>query len=88
MDFITKRDLELFRTQLMSDLNYLFENKLTKKAEPQLDWLRSKTIRKMLNISPATLQNLRIKGNVRYKKIMGSYYYNRFDIQNLFENEY
>ncbi len=86
MDPITKKDLELFRTQLMSDFKELLQNKLLGKEEPQFDWLRSKTIRKMMNISPATLQNLRIKGKVRYKKVMGSYYYNRNDIQNLFEN--
>lgn len=88
MDSITRRDLELFRTQLMSDFKELFEDKLLSKEELQFNWLRSKTIRKMMNISPATLQNLRIKGKVRYKKVMGSYYYNRNDIQNLFENEH
>ncbi|WP_394366102.1 helix-turn-helix domain-containing protein [Sphingobacterium faecium] len=53
----------------------------------EFDWLRSKAIRKMMDISPATLQNLRITGKIRHKKVMGSYYYNRSDLQKLFQDE-
>jgi hypothetical protein len=34
-------------------------------------WLKSVDVRKMLNISPGTLQNLRINGTLRYTKIGG-----------------
>nr|WP_316928693.1 helix-turn-helix domain-containing protein [Chryseobacterium populi] len=58
-------------------------NQLEKEAE----WLRSKSIRALLNISPASVQNLRISGKVRYRKVMGSYYYNRTDIMKLFGDD-
>jgi len=49
------------------------------------EWLRSRVVRKMMDMSPGTLQNLRVRGKVRYKKVMGSYYYNRADLQKLFK---
>ncbi|WP_313375344.1 hypothetical protein [Chishuiella sp.] len=36
-------------------------------------------------MSAATLQNLRISGKIRSRKIMGSYYYNKLDLENLFK---
>jgi len=40
-----------------------------------------------MNISLATLQNLRITGKIRYTKIMGSYYYSKGDLMQLFNKE-
>ena len=86
MEALSKQDLEIFRMRILSDIQQLLqENQILIKDD--FDWLRSKAIRKMMDISPATLQNLRIKGKIRYKKVMGSYYYNRSDLQKLFENE-
>lgn len=58
-----------------------------KPDEKPQEWLRSKSIRNILNISPASLVNLRISGKVRFRKLMGSYYYNRFDLEKLFEDD-
>ncbi|AZA82385.1 DNA-binding protein [Chryseobacterium lactis] len=86
MEMVSKQDLEILRISITSDIEQLLESKLCQ-SNDEFDWLRSKAIRKMMDISPATLQNLRITGKIRYKKVMGSYYYNRKDIQKLFEDE-
>lgn len=86
MEILSKQDLEIFRIKIISDIERLLEttnNHTTK----EFDWLRSKAVRKMMDISPATLQNLRITGKIRYKKVLGSYYYNKTDLQKLFEDE-
>ena len=77
METITKDDLEILKNQILSEINDLLNSKLENKNDSeQFEWLRSKVMRKSLNISAATLQNLRMSGKIRYKKIMGSYYYN------------
>jgi hypothetical protein len=71
---------------MLSDIQQMLVGSLVPPTE-EFDWLRSKAIRKMMDISPATLQNLRITGKIRHKKVMGSYYYNRSDLQKLFQDE-
>lgn len=46
-------------------------------------WLKSSEVREMLNISPGTLQTLRINGTLPYTKIGGTHYYNLNDIDKL-----
>ncbi|MCP1298728.1 helix-turn-helix domain-containing protein [Chryseobacterium zhengzhouense] len=89
MEYLTKDDLSEFKKELFDELQKVFvENrKNLDKNENKWDWLRSKEIRKLLAISPATLQNLRIGEKIRYKKILGSYYYNRNDLELLFKTE-
>lgn len=89
METVTKQDLELLRTQIVKDLENLMNIKDDQsETANQFEWMRSKKIRSLMDISAATLQNFRISGKIRYKKIMGSYYYNRTDLLNLFENEH
>ncbi|MDM1067390.1 DNA-binding protein [Myroides odoratimimus] len=78
---ITKDDLRLFAQTIVGELKEL----LTKQnKESSLDWVKAKVARQLLSISPASLQTLRISGKLQYRKILGSYYYNRKDIMNLF----
>ncbi|MGJ1323949.1 hypothetical protein D3C87_1514810 [compost metagenome] len=86
MEIVSKQDLEQFRIRMLSDIQQMLVGSLVPPTE-EFDWLRSKAIRKMMDISPATLQNLRITGKIRHKKVMGSYYYNRSDLQKLFQDE-
>lgn len=84
MESITKEDLETLRFQLFADLKKLLE----KPAETQPDskeWLRSKDVKKMLSISDAALQNLRIRGVVHPVKISGLYYYKTEELKSLFK---
>lgn len=86
MEIVSKQDLEQFRIRMLSDIQQMLVGSLVPPTE-EFDWLRSKAIRKMMDISPATLQNLRITGKIRHKKVMGSYYYNRSDLQKIFQDE-
>jgi len=84
---ITKEDLRQFRLLLLSDIEKMIENKkqITKPTvDEDPEWIRSKSIRQILNISPATLQNLRISGKIEFRKVMGSYYYKKKDLQTFF----
>ncbi|NIJ52615.1 helix-turn-helix domain-containing protein [Dyadobacter arcticus] len=83
IEFITKEDLKEFRRELLEDLKQFLT---CNKSEPK-KWLKSADVRKMLNISPGTLQNLRINGQLRPNKVGGSFYYAFQDIQSLLTAE-
>ena len=46
-------------------------------------WLRSKEVRKMLNISSGTLQNMRIQGHIPFTKLGGTLFYDYDKINNI-----
>ncbi|MFP3577806.1 helix-turn-helix domain-containing protein, partial [Brevibacillus sp. SIMBA_040] len=70
---------------LLNDIEKLIDEKIQIKPNVQPnEWLRSKSIREIMNVSPATLQNIRITGKIRFRKVMGSYYYSRTDLLKLF----
>jgi hypothetical protein len=78
---ITKEDLRLFAQTIVGELKEL----LTKQSkECSLEWVKAKVARQLLSISPASLQTLRISGKLQYRKILGSYYYNKKEIEDLF----
>lgn len=81
IEVITREDLNEFRILLLTDLKELL---LGKKEEPK-QWLKSKEVRKLLNISPGTLQNMRINGTLSYTKIGGIIYYSSKDIDKVLE---
>ena len=76
---ITKEDLQQFKIELLESIENLLQGKNT---EEKL-WLRTSEVRKLLNISSGTLQNLRINGTLRYSKIGGVLFYNYKDIEKL-----
>ena len=82
IEVITREDLNEFRELLLSELNTLFNSK----PQQQKQWRKSNEVRKLLNISPGTLQNLRINGTLSYTKIGSILYYPYQDIQKLLEH--
>lgn len=84
METITKEDLNTLRFQLFADLKNLLEQPRKSKTEEK-EWLRSKDVKKMLSISDAALQNLRIRGVVHPVKISGLYYYKSEELKSLFK---
>lgn len=78
---ITKEDLRLFAQTIIGELKEILAKQ---NKESSLDWIKAKVARQLLSISPASLQTLRISGKLQYRKVLGSYYYNRKDIMNLF----
>jgi hypothetical protein len=75
---ITTEDLYEFKIELLQEIK-----KMLQSAEPNSTkkWLKSKEVIKLLNISPGTLQNLRINGTLTYTKIGGTIYYDNDDIE-------
>ena len=76
---ITREDLNEFRSLLLNDLKEIMHSK----PQQAKQWLKSKEVRKLLNISPGTLQNLRINGTLTYIKVGGIMYYDNTDIEKL-----
>ncbi len=54
-------------------------------AEEPAQWLKSSEVRKLLKISPGTLQNLRINGTLNFNRIGGILYYKYDDLKKLME---
>lgn len=81
VEILTKQDLDDFRTLLLNDIREIFQSK----TEQTRQWLKSKEVRKLLNISPGTLQTLRINKTLSYTKIGGIIYYAQKDIEKLLD---
>ena len=77
---VTKRDLLNFGNLLLSEI----KNSKTTET-PTKQWLKSAEVRELLKISPGTLQNLRINGTLKYKRIGGIIYYNYEGIVKMLE---
>ncbi len=74
---LTTEDLMEFKIELLQEFKKLLESQTT--IQPK-KWLRSPEVREMLDISPGTLQNLRINGTLPYTKMGGVIYYEYADI--------
>ena len=81
LEIITKEDLKQFKSELLTEIRQLMQPGQGQSKK----WLKSVEVRKLLNISPGTLQNLRINGTLRYTKIGGMMYYKLEDIHKLLE---
>ena len=80
IEVITKEDLNEFRQLLIADLSTLLE---IKPQQQQKKWLKSNEVRDLLNISPGTLQNLRINGTLTYTRVGGIIFYESAHIDKL-----
>ena len=80
-EIVTMEDLEKFRIQLLTDLA-----KMMQKPDPVEPLLRSAQVRKILNISPGTLQKLRVKGILPYTRLDGSFRYRLADVEQALES--
>ncbi len=79
---VTKDDLRQLSQIIISEIR----NQRKKEEEFTLDWLKSRVVKKTLSISAASLQSLRATGKLRCRKILGSYYYSKTDLTNLFKD--
>jgi len=82
IEILTKEDLRNFKSELIQEIRDLLQ---PQEQGQNKKWLKSQEVRKMLNISPGTLQNLRINGTLRYTKIGSMLYYKLEDINTLLE---
>jgi hypothetical protein len=84
MELITKKDLQEFRQQLLSDIRELLGASRPAGVKP---WLKNAEVRKLLDISSNTLQRLRTAGKLRSTKVGGVHYYRYEDIERLLNGE-
>jgi hypothetical protein len=77
VEVVTKEDLQAFRLQLIDDLKGLLQSRENSKKE----LLRSKEVRKLLKISPGTLQTFRANGTLNPSKMGGIMYYKMEEIE-------
>jgi hypothetical protein len=69
---LTTEDLMEFKVELIGEIEKLLRQN---GIQPVKKWLKSKEVRKLLNISPGTLQTLRVNGTLTYSKIGGVIFY-------------
>ncbi len=69
---VTMADLEAFGIRLLERVSVLFDQKL---AMPKERWIKSHDVRRLLMISPNTLNAYRINGTLPYTRIGSIYYY-------------
>lgn len=77
---ITTDDLREFKIELLDEIRAIVSEQKTPATKK---WLKSAEVRRILNISPGTLQTLRINGTLPYTRIGGTNYYNFTDIEKL-----
>ena len=79
---ITTDDLREFKIELLDEI----KNLLTKQASGNIKkYLKSSEVMDLLQVSPGTLQNLRINGTLPYTKVGGIIYYDAAEIQNVMD---
>ena len=81
VEIITKEDLKEFKSDLLTEIKAIMQPGQGQSKK----WLKSVEVRKLLNISPGTLQNLRINGTLSYSKVGSIMYYKLEDINNILE---
>lgn len=81
VEILTRQDLNDFRTLLLNDIREIVQSK----TDQPKQWLKSSEVRKMLGISPGTLQTLRINKTLSYTKIGGIIYYPFKDIEKILD---
>lgn len=79
---ITTDDLREFKMELLDDIKNLLAKQSSGKIKK---YLKSSEVMDLLQISPGTLQNLRINGTLPYTKVGGIIYYNMEEIQKVME---
>lgn len=81
-NIITTDDLREFKMELLDDIKNLLSQQSSGTIKK---YLKSSEVMDLLQVSPGTLQNLRINGTLPYTKVGGIIYYDVEDIQNVMD---
>ena len=80
---LTKEDLHEFKNELLNEIKAILEQGPAKPKK----WLRSAAVQELLQVSPGTLQTLRINGTLKYAKLGGIVFYDYNHIQKILESK-
>lgn len=81
-NIVTIEDLQDFKQELLEEIRNMVSQRQT---VPARKWLKSHEVRRLLTLSPGTLQNLRVNGTLPFAKIGCVIYYDYEDIQKMLE---
>ena len=81
---LTTDDLNDFKRQLLFEIRNMLKEHV---GQPSKKYLKSKDVRKLLSISPGTLQNLRDNGTLPFRRLGGVIYHDSEDIQRILETK-
>jgi excisionase family DNA binding protein len=70
---LTTEDLEAFKTELLFSIRTMLQE--SKQASDAKRWIKAKEFAELMSVSDATLQRLRISGEVEFTMFGGRYYY-------------
>ncbi len=89
---LTTDDLREFKAELLEEIKTLMNNP-SGSGSGSKKWLKSTEVMTLLQISPGTLQNFRINGNLPFTRMGGSIYYdsdeiNKILLENKINNKY
>ncbi len=79
-EIVTTDDLREFKIELIKEFKQLLA---VHYGQSSKKWLKSWEVRKLLRISPGTLQNLRVNGTLPFTKIGGVIFYDSEDISKM-----
>lgn len=80
VEIVTAADLEDFRLKLLKDIENLIS------AHPPKKWFKTQDVMEMLGLSEVTLQTLRNKGIIPFRKLGGICYYNIDELDQAMKN--
>ncbi|GAA4906343.1 helix-turn-helix domain-containing protein [Mucilaginibacter defluvii] len=81
IDLITREDLQKFKNDLLDELRAIIMHDQTPDIKK---WLKTKEVRKLLQMSAGKLHSLRVSGALKFTRIGGLLYYDKSDIERLF----
>ena len=84
VEILTKDDLQTVKQEILNEIRLIFKSKGVNLQ--QKEWLKSYEVRKMLGISPDTLQQMRINGTLGFSQVGGLMFYKYEDIVKLMDS--
>ena len=80
---MTVAHMQIFKDEMLAEIRQMLKDPTGGRAK---QWLKSTEVRKLLNISPGKLQTMRKSGTITFTRIGGAIYYDKEDIDQMFEN--
>ena len=79
-ELVTIGDLQSIKNEIIAEITQLKSNSFNREK-----WIKSAEVQKLLKISPATLQTLRINKTLPYTKLGKTLFYNYDDLVAILE---
>jgi len=82
INLATTDDIEKAKAEIIEEMKKLLGGD---RSDATRKWLKSPEVRRMLKVSPGTLQNMRVNGTLPFTKIGAVIYYDYADIVKMLE---